>query len=213
MFWIQNPSTRSVRYRCSRGEKRLTESGFVENFVGVDGHTKIVKKRGRPQIHENAAARWRAYYRRKKKAEQVARRKRKDEWETPDCLFKKYDAKFGGFALDAAANLRNFKCTHFYSLEAGQDGLSLPWLSPTWVNPPFSEIGKWVKKASDEASRGITSVMLIKSSTGASYWHEWIWKKPDVEIELLDKRVTFVGAPDPAKFDCVIVIFRGKDSR
>ena len=168
--------------------------------------------RGRPRLYENDAARQRAHYWRKKKAEQLAARKRRDEYATPDDLFKALNAEFN-FDLDACASVENFKCNRFYTLEAREDGLTLPWSpGPVWVNPPYSQIGKWVKKASDEAQNGVTSVMLIPNSTGARYWHKHIQNKSNVEVRFLAGRVKFIGntARGPAPFDSAIVIFRGR---
>jgi hypothetical protein len=51
------------------------------------------------------------------------------------------------FTLDVAASPGNAICEDYYSLERGQDGLKQCWYGHVWCNPPYSDIGSWVRKA------------------------------------------------------------------
>ena len=70
----------------------------------------------------------------------------KQDWETPDDLFKELDAEFS-FALDACATRESSKCSFYFSLDA--DGLKAEWATEiilclgiqravVWLNPPYS---------------------------------------------------------------------------
>lgn len=50
-----------------------------------------------------------------------------------------------------------------------------------FCNPPYGrEIGKWVRKAYEEAQSGITVVLLIPARTDTSYFHEYIYGKAEI---------------------------------
>ena len=87
----------------------------------------------------------------------------KDLAQTPTWFVKSVEQYLNlRFSLDACANSATAKCTDYYSLQRGQDGLEAPWHEVTWCNPPYSDITPWVEKASMEAKRnGNTSVLLI----------------------------------------------------
>jgi phage N-6-adenine-methyltransferase len=138
-----------------------------------------------------------------------------DEWETPDEFFAKLDKAYS-FTLDACATHENNKCEKYYTVD--DDGLSKSWKGETvFVNPPFSAIGKWVKKSHDEsASNGTTVVLLIPSRTDTRYWHEDIMQGAS-EIYFIKGRLKFynkviadhAGKNDssPAPFPSVVVVF------
>lgn len=71
------------------------------------------------------------------------------EWATPQDLFDALNAEFH-FTLDPCATPENAKCAKFYT--KADDGLSRDWSGErVFMNPPYGrEIGKWVKKISEE---------------------------------------------------------------
>ena len=86
---------------------------------------------------------------------------KKMDWCTPQHVFDKLNDEFE-FVLDAAASDRNAKCPIYYTPEI--DGLSQSWDrgGAVFCNPPYGrEIGKWVKKAYEEARWGYPIVLLI----------------------------------------------------
>ena len=155
----------------------------------------------------------------------VYHRSGKDDWETPEELFHSLDLEFC-FDLDAAADHYNAKC-YFYFTENGSymkvedgpyrisrdNGLERDWhpYKTVWVNPPYSEWQKWVKKASEEAQKGVIVVMLLPARTDTKAFHEYIWNKPGVEVRFIKGRVRFVGATAGAPFPSMIVVFRKPD--
>lgn len=140
-----------------------------------------------------------------------------NEWETPQEFFDKLNKKYK-FTLDPCSTSLNHKCEKHYTIE--EDGLSKSWKDEVvFVNPPYSKIGKWVKKAYDEsANNNATVVMLIPSRTDTRYWHDYIMKFAS-EISFVKGRLKFYNKViadytgkdklSPAPFPSVVVVFRG----
>lgn len=130
-----------------------------------------------------------------------------DAWSTPQWLFDELDNEFG-FTLDVCASPENRKCIDYIS--ATKDGLADEWhrhyahdprTGGPWaksaavvafMNPPYSQIAKWLAKALDETAYGVTTVALVKADTSTKWWHEW-YPKAD-EVRFL-KRIQFVPPP------------------
>lgn len=124
------------------------------------------------------------------------------DWETPQELFDSLDREFR-FTLDPCATKENAKCSRYFT--KADDGLKQDWFGVVFLNPPYGrEIGKWVKKAHEEAKKGALVVCLIPARTDTSYWHDYIHGK--AEIRFLRGRVHFSNG-GPAPFPSAIVIF------
>lgn len=80
------------------------------------------------------------------------------------------------------------------------------WLSPCFVNPPYSEIGPWMEKAVLEHTAGKIVVMLVPSRTDTRWWHNHAMLAS--EIRFVKGRLKFGGAKHNAPFPSAIVIFR-----
>lgn len=119
-----------------------------------------------------------------------------DNWRTPADIYKTLDDEFN-FNFDP--------CPLNESPEF--DGLAIPWGSSTFVNPPYSQIAKWISKAYSEYQKGNTIVMLIPSRTDTRYWHDFIMKAN--EIRFIKGRLKFGEAKNSAPFPSCIVVFRG----
>ena len=127
----------------------------------------------------------------------------KMDWETPDYLFLGLDFEFG-FTLDVAATPKNAKCSRYYTRE--DDGLVQPWEGVCWMNPPYGrEVGNWMRKACEEAQRGVTTVALVPARTDTRWWHETAMKH---EIRFLARRLSFKGSNNKAPFPCAVVVIR-----
>jgi site-specific DNA-methyltransferase (adenine-specific) len=134
---------------------------------------------------------------------------KKQDWVTPDWLFRRLDDEFH-FDLDAAATDRNAKCEKYFT--EADDGLKQNWWGHTvWCNPPYNkQIKNWVRKAYEERENCVV-VMLIPARTETDYWHEYIFGKAS-EIRFLHGRLYFlyedgtqskVNAPFPS----AVVVF------
>ena len=133
---------------------------------------------------------------------------------TPQDFFDRLNREFH-FALDAAATEKSAKCPAYYTPEA--DGLKRPWgitgEGAVFCNPPYGrEIGKWVRKAYEEAQRGVTVVLLIPARTDTAYFHEYIYGK--AEIRFIRGRLHFTDEDGkrypPAPFPSMVVIYNKK---
>ena len=137
---------------------------------------------------------------------------KRQDWATPDDVFKKLDDEFH-FTLDAASSHENAKCAKHYTIV--EDGLKQDWTGErVFINPPFGrEIGKWVRKASEESCKPNTLVvMLIPARTDTSYWHDYIFARRSsgerAEVRFLRGRITFKGGTATAPFPSAVVVFR-----
>jgi len=124
-----------------------------------------------------------------------------DEWETPQDLFDELDREFH-FTCDVCASDLNYKVVAHYSKLT--DGLTSDWMGMRcWMNPPYGrEIGKWVKKASENP----LTVCLLPARTDTKWFHDYIYGKS--EIRFLKGRLKFSNSKNSAPFPSMIVIFR-----
>lgn len=150
-----------------------------------------------------------------------------DKWETPQWFFDKLNAKYGPFDLDVCASAENTKCLEWYGSGGGatyHDGLEVAWsgvihtprgtvsgrwLPKCWMNPPYGrEIGKWVKKAYEESTKGCLVVALLPARVDTKWFHDWIYGRPNVEVSFLRGRLKFGNAVNSAPFPSMVVVFR-----
>lgn len=118
-----------------------------------------------------------------------------DNWKTPKMFYQVLDAEF------------NFDCDPCpIKRDPEWDGLSEEWGQRCYVNPPYSEINKWIQKAYFEYIKGKTVVLLIPSRTDTKWWHEYVMKAD--EIRFIKGRLRFEGAKNSAPFPSCIVIFK-----
>jgi phage N-6-adenine-methyltransferase len=125
------------------------------------------------------------------------------DWGTPWPFFQDLDTEFN-FRWDVCATEDNAKCMNYLTIE--DDALSQPWEGPAFMNPPYGrQIGKWVKKAWEEAQLGCLVVCLLPARTDTAWWHDWAMRG---EIRFIRGRLRFEGGKDSAPFPSAVVIFR-----
>jgi len=148
-----------------------------------------------------------------------------NEWETPKDLFDKLNEEFH-FDLDATATDENNKCAvYFTEQNSALDKTWKDWGSTIFMNPPYGRgIGKFIKKAYEEAQKGCTVVCLIPARTDTAMFHNYCAKG---EVRFIKDRVRFIKGRlkfvnrtfptcnetgffkvAPAPFPSCIVIFR-----
>ena len=131
-----------------------------------------------------------------------------DNWSTPQDFFDKLNDEFH-FTLDVCADETNHKCEHYYTKE--MDGLNRPWIGTIWCNPPYGrKIGEWVRRALFASVAGNTVVMLLPARTDTKWFHDYIYKRDNVEIRFIKGRLKFGGCKNSAPFPSMVVIFRSK---
>ena len=136
-----------------------------------------------------------------------------DEWATPQSIFDKLDKKYN-FTLDPCSTHSNAKCEKHYTIE--EDGLSQSWAGESvFVNPPYSNISDWVRKAHYESTEnGATVALLIPSRTDTKYWHSYCMKAK--EIYFVEGRLKFGGpaaAQNSAPFPSAVIVFDGSSDK
>ena len=87
------------------------------------------------------------------------------------------------------------------------DGLQIPWEKTNYVNPPYNECGKWMKKCVEETSKGNTSICLIPARTNTNWFHDWVAPFA-YEIIFIRNGVRFVGYKRKSPFPVCMVVFK-----
>lgn len=119
----------------------------------------------------------------------------RDLWRTPPALFASLDAEFC-FQLDAAAAPHNALCRKFITAE--QNTLETPWADYmnvpgyVWMNPPYSDITPFVKKAAAESANQIGTVMLVPADTSVGWFKEAIQTASEVRF-ITAGRLAFIN--------------------
>jgi site-specific DNA-methyltransferase (adenine-specific) len=145
-----------------------------------------------------------------------------DNWETPKWLFDKLDEEFH-FDLDAACNPENCLSRTGYGYAIGEDALKADWskfmmdngedASIFFLNPPYSQISAFMKKAYEESLKGAVVVCLIPVRSDTRYWHDYVMKAD--EIRFIKGRLKFTNplVPDTtsATFPSCVVVFDSTD--
>lgn len=107
---------------------------------------------------------------------------------TPTSFLK----NLGHFDLDAAASKENAICTKYFDEET--NGLIQRWHGRVWVNPPYSEIGKWVDKAIDECQvkRNCREVVFLVPSRTCTKWFRKAFEAA-TSVQFVHGRLEFHG--------------------
>lgn len=119
----------------------------------------------------------------------------RDLWRTPPALFASLDAEFR-FQLDAAAAPHNALCRRYITAE--QNTLETPWddylnvPGYVWLNPPYSDITPFVKKAAAESNNQIGTVMLVPADTSVGWFKEAIQTASEVRF-ITAGRLAFIN--------------------
>jgi site-specific DNA-methyltransferase (adenine-specific) len=126
-----------------------------------------------------------------------------DKWITPPEIYNPLNEEFKF----------NFDPCPITWKEGDPDGLTINWKESNFVNPPYSDVGKWIKKASEEHKKGCKIVMLINVITDTIAFHEYIYNKPNIEIRFVRGRIKFINPLEPTKLmpnvkGSMIIIFK-----
>jgi hypothetical protein len=75
------------------------------------------------------------------------------------------------------------------------------------MNPPYNNVGKWIKKAYEESLQGAIVVCLVQSRTNTNWWHDYCMEG---EVRFIKGRPKFKGCKHGLPQPLAIVIFKGK---
>jgi len=89
------------------------------------------------------------------------------------------------------------------------DGLTLSWGQRNYVNPPYSEVSKWIEKGVAESLKGKLVVFLTASRTDTRWFHNYALKYAK-EIRFIKGRLKFDDYKNSAPFPSCIIIFDGR---
>jgi len=124
-----------------------------------------------------------------------------DHWNTPKSLYEKLDQEFH-FNYDPCPSSSSFR---------DFDGLGV-WKERNFINPPFSQVAKWIKHGYGESQCGKLCVFLVASRTDTAWFHDYVLPFAK-EIRFIRGRLRFNDSPDPLKrapFPSCIIIFDGR---
>lgn len=137
------------------------------------------------------------------KSEQVVR--------TPREFLDAVERRFGVIGWDLAANADTNVCRLGYfgpdRSERERDSLMVPWdyLVDTfaWCNPPYSNIERWVEKAS--LSRGPRIAMLLPASVSSRWFARYV--HGHAYVLALTPRLRFVGHTADYPRDLMLAVY------
>ncbi len=112
---------------------------------------------------------------------------KKDDWRTPDWLFRSLNNRFR-FTVDSAATSKNNKLQYFFN-----DGLSNSWKHHmVFCNPPFSDKSKWIEKAHYEVLNNecYGCIMILPNCIDTKCFNKYVHRT--FSWEHLPHRVSFL---------------------
>lgn len=92
----------------------------------------------------------------------------RDEIYTPPELFEKMAITFDLDVCAPKGGVPWIPAARHYSIE--DDGLSQPWTGRVWMNPPYSQTGKWAARFAQHRN-GITIVPMSRSQWWGDVWN------------------------------------------
>jgi len=122
----------------------------------------------------------------------------RDSYQTPREVFAALNAEFD-FRLDVCASIQN-ALVPFYITER-EDCLTADWLYYArgvdftgwyaWCNPPYSDIGPFVKRCAEMAGKGIGTVMLVMMDQSVGWYRDAIQTCQEVRL-VIGGRLSFI---------------------
>lgn len=130
-----------------------------------------------------------------------------DKWGTPTCVYDPLHKEFKFDEFDPCP----------IDWEPGDpDGLEIEWAPRTFVNPPYSQLRHWLKKASEECEKGKLVVMLIPNATDSHAFHKYVVNKGHT-VRFIKGRVRFVHrdgflTKNPFKRPSIVIVMNPNSS-
>ncbi len=112
-----------------------------------------------------------------------------DNYGTPPSLYARACMKYDIYpSLDVCATQENAKCKKFFTEK--QDSLMYDWKETFFMNPPYSKVDKFMKKAYyQHLKHGIDGLILVFAKTDTKWWHSFVEDK--AEIHFIKGRIKF----------------------
>jgi phage N-6-adenine-methyltransferase len=149
-------------------------------------------------------------------------KKDRDLWATPFDVFAAIGLQLNiDIVHDVCAMRETSKCgSHYWGPDKGDDAMALDWCSElakmhhaggveavaVWMNPPYSNPTPWVRKASEEADKGLIVVGLVIHDPSTQWWQRHVERVASLAF-VPDRRISFemggkrvAGNPKPSIF-------------
>lgn len=133
-----------------------------------------------------------------------------DEYGTPRELLDEVCNKYNIFPkIDVAATFENRKFKRYISSE--QNALSYEWNEDFFMNPPYSKVKDFMKKAYEQHRKhNVNGLILVYSKTDTKWWHEFVENK--AEYHFVKGRIKFLDhnnkTTGQAPYPSVWIIYR-----
>lgn len=140
--------------------EQIERETFIGNALATGGHYQVVKPN---QYYKVTGNRYKG-----SNTPDVVR----DLWSTPSELVAWMEIEYGDYDIDAAASKENAVCEKFYSKET--NCLKRWWGSNKhiWLNPPYSNITPFVKKAIEQMEHNNQIDILLPCDTSTGWFYE-----------------------------------------
>lgn len=106
-----------------------------------------------------------------------------DMWETPPDKLEEAMIKYDiTLTLDVCATQQNTKFNRYFPPEV--NGLTQEWREDFFMNPPYSEINIWMRKAWEQHQKyNVNALILVFAKTSVKWWHEYVEGKGEVHFQ------------------------------
>lgn len=105
-----------------------------------------------------------------------------DEWVSPPHIIK----ALGAFDLDPCAPVQRPWPTAQVHYDSSHNGLEQVWSGKVWLNPPYSQVGKWVQRLAEHGD----GVALIFARTETRWFQRWVFDEAS-SLLFIAKRLYF----------------------
>lgn len=124
--------------------------------------------------------------------------KKSDDWETPKAFYEELNKEFS--FIDDPCPVGAF------------DGLDRAWGEIVFVNPPYSNIKAFLKKAISEINLNNSKIVvfLVPARTDTKWFHNQVLPFCD-EIRFIKGRLKFGNSKNSAPFPSLIIIFKNRN--
>ncbi len=139
-----------------------------------------------------------------------------DGWLTPPSTFSEWNKEFN-FNCDPCANPDFLLPGIEIHFSVRDNGLIQAWPGPSFVNPAYSQLAKWIAKSKQESGKAPV-VMLIPARTDTVAFHRYIWDQSNhrpqqnVQVRLLKGRLKFDFPITPQMREAVLHFAQSKDA-
>ncbi len=137
----------------------------------------------------------------------------RDYYRTPKELFDEACQKYGlDIIYDVACNSENKVCS--IGITEEQNSLSFNWDRDFFMNPPYSQVKKFMQKAyTEHLKHNVNALILVYAKTDTQFWHDYVENK--AEVHFIKGRIKFLDEHGnktkyPAPYGSCWIIYRRK---